>query len=99
MAQFREDRSELLHFDDPEFPVQYRKNFIPKDAVLDGMIFHWHEEVEFIYVLKGSVDYQLNKKHVHMEEHKQESKFLSSNFYSLFEDNQLVMLVLLYNME
>ena len=67
MAQFREDRSELLHFDDPEFPVQYRKNFIPKDAVLDGMIFHWHEEVEFIYVLKGSVDYQLNKKHVHME--------------------------------
>ena len=68
MADIREDGSELVHFDDPEFQVQFRKNDIPEWYTFDELTIHWHDEVEFIYVIKGSVKYQLNGKMVLMRE-------------------------------
>lgn len=68
MADIREDGSELVHFDDPEFQVQFRKNDIPEWYTFDELTIHWHDEVEFIYVIKGSVKYQLNGNMVLMRE-------------------------------
>lgn len=60
MADIRDDRSELLHYDNPEFSVFFRKNYIPSDCAFTDMSVHWHDEVEFIYVLSGSIGYLVN---------------------------------------
>ncbi|MCM1499130.1 MAG: AraC family transcriptional regulator [Clostridium sp.] len=66
MADIRNDRSECLHYDNPDFHVQFRKNIINADAILDISI-HWHDEVEFIYVIEGSIRYQLQDKIVQIK--------------------------------
>lgn len=67
MADIRSDNSEVFHYDDPDFRVFIRKNFIPGDFIFDeGMTIHWHDEVEFLYVESGSIRYQLNGRIVRM---------------------------------
>ena len=40
MADIRSDNSEVFHYDDPDFRVFIRKNFIPGDFIFDeGMVF------------------------------------------------------------
>lgn len=60
MADIRNGGWEWLHYDNPDFQVQYRKNHIPAKAVLTDITFHWHDDVEFIYVIKGSAGYYIN---------------------------------------
>ncbi len=60
MADIKDDRSELLHYDNPEFQVMFRKNHIPSCCIFSDMSVHWHDEVEFIYVISGSVGYLVN---------------------------------------
>ncbi len=60
MADIRDDRSELLHYDNPEFQVFFRKNYIPHNCSFSDISVHWHDEVEFIYVVSGSVGYLVN---------------------------------------
>lgn len=67
MADIRDDRSECLHYDNPDFHVQFRKNKIRADDILDDISIHWHDEVEFIYVIKGSIRYQLQDKIVQIK--------------------------------
>ena len=62
MAYIREDRSELLHYDIPDFPVFFRKNHIPANCIFNDTSVHWHDEVEFIYVVSGSIGYLVNGK-------------------------------------
>ncbi|MDE6625801.1 MAG: AraC family transcriptional regulator [Lachnospiraceae bacterium] len=67
MADIRDDRSECLHYDNPDFHVQFRKNKIYADDILDDISIHWHDEVEFIYVTKGSIRYQMQDKIVQIK--------------------------------
>ena len=61
-----EDGSERLHYDDPDFQIFCRRNFIPANCCFPGMTLHWHADIEFIYVVNGRVSYQLNGEKVLM---------------------------------
>lgn len=60
MADIRSDGWEWMHYDNPDFQVQYRKNYIPAHYKLTDVTMHWHDDVEFIYVVQGSTYYDLN---------------------------------------
>lgn len=64
MADIRSNGWEWLHYDNPDFQVQYRKNFIPANIKLTDMTMHWHDDVEFIYVVQGSTYYNLNNEKI-----------------------------------
>ncbi len=64
MSQIKNDKSEILHYDNPDFPVFVRKNYIPKDVDFKDVSIHWHDEVEFIYVLHGDIGYLIDGKRI-----------------------------------
>ena len=67
MADIRSDASEVLHYDIPDHPVFFRKNYILAQCIFDDISIHWHDEVEFVYVCSGSIRYQLNGYMVRMK--------------------------------
>lgn len=64
MADIREDGSEVFHFDNPDFPLSIKRNFIPANCIIDDISIHWHEEIEITYVVSGSIGHLLNGKRV-----------------------------------
>ena len=56
----KNEQSEVLHYDNPDFPVFIRKNFIERPDELEDAFIHWHDEVELIYVLSGDIRYLIN---------------------------------------
>ena len=60
IPDIREDGSENIRYDDPDLPIFCRRNDIPARCILSGMSVHWHSDVEFICIRKGSAFYQLN---------------------------------------
>ncbi len=67
MADIKSDGSEVLHYDNPDFPVFIRKNIIPSNACFDDISLHWHEDLEFIYVLSGDIGYFVDGEHIVMK--------------------------------
>lgn len=69
MADIRENGWEWFHYDNPDFQVQFRHNFIPAGVIIrDIKSIHWHDDVEFIYVLKGTTHYEMADTNVVMRE-------------------------------
>lgn len=68
IPDIKEDGSENIRYDNPDFPLFCRRNFIPGNVILTGMTVHWHSDVEFVYVEKGSVFFQLNDRTFRMKE-------------------------------
>lgn len=68
IPDIKEDGSENIRYDNPDFPIFCRRNFIRGKSVLPGMSIHWHRDVELIYIKKGSAFYQLNGSLVKMNE-------------------------------
>lgn len=68
MADIRGDRSEILHYDKPEFQVYARHNVIKENDVLYDISIHWHDELEITYIVKGRVKHKVNDKMVTIEE-------------------------------
>lgn len=66
IPDIKEDGSENIRYDNPDFPVFCRRNFIPAGVILIGMSVHWHSDIEFVYIKKGSAFYQLNGETVKM---------------------------------
>ncbi|MBQ8246421.1 MAG: AraC family transcriptional regulator [Lachnospiraceae bacterium] len=66
MADIKSDGSEVLHYDQPDFPVFIRKNIIPPNACFSDISLHWHDDLEFIYVLSGDIGYYVDGEHVVM---------------------------------
>ena len=64
MADIKSDGSEVLHYDNPDFPVFIRKNSIPSNACFWDISMHWHDELEFIYVLSGDIGYYVDGEHL-----------------------------------
>lgn len=60
MADIREDGSEILHYDNPEFQIFCRFNYIPANEILLGTTLHWHEDLEFIYIYEGEITQHIN---------------------------------------
>lgn len=67
MADIKSDGSEVLHYDNPEFPVFIRRNVIPQKAHFSDISLHWHEDLEFIYVLSGDIGYWIDGEHIVMK--------------------------------
>lgn len=57
MADIKKDGSEILHYDNPDFQVYIRKNHILYNEKFSDISLHWHDELEFIYVLEGDIGY------------------------------------------
>lgn len=67
MADIKSDGSEVLHYDNPDFPVFIRKNTIPVNCCFSDISLHWHDELEFIYVLSGDIGYWVDGEHIVMK--------------------------------
>lgn len=60
MADIRENGWEWFHYDNPDFQVQFRRNYIPAGIVIrDIKSIHWHDDIELIYVLRGVTHYEM----------------------------------------
>lgn len=67
MADIRENGWEWFHYDNPNFQVQFRRNYIPAGTIIRDMkSIHWHDDLEFIYVLEGATHYELKDRTVKM---------------------------------
>ncbi len=64
----RDDGSELVRYEQPDFPALLRKNNFRTNAALCSAKSHWHDEVEFIYIISGSVRYNVNGEIITMRE-------------------------------
>ena len=67
MFEQKSDMSEVLHYENPDFPVFIRKNYIARPEELDDAFIHWHDEIEFIYVLSGDIRYLINGERITMQ--------------------------------
>ena len=56
----RDDGSEQVSYNQPDFPALLRKNNLRTNASLCSARSHWHDDVEFISVLSGSAKYNVN---------------------------------------
>lgn len=57
------DGSEIIQYDEMGIPIYIREGYL--SAYPDyRALCHWHEDVEFIYVLAGEMDYYINGKSV-----------------------------------
>lgn len=66
IAEINDNRFERLHYADLDFLVFFRKNHIPAGSTLSDCSVHWHDEVEFIYVVSGSIGYFVNGTVLHL---------------------------------
>ncbi len=53
------DRKELTSHGSKEFPIAIYETELKKN-ILGYVPWHWHEELQFCYVLRGSVDFHIN---------------------------------------
>ncbi len=56
----RDDGSEQVSYDHPDFPALLRKNNFRTNIHLNSAKSHWHDDVEFISIISGSVKYNVN---------------------------------------
>ncbi len=62
-----QDASEIVHYDNPAVPLYIRVAIL--SAYPDKKaLCHWHEDVEWIYVIEGEMNYQINGKTVLLKE-------------------------------
>jgi len=63
----REDRSERVRYDSADFPVYMAKALLSSYPDYAAAT-HWHDDVEFIYILSGAMDYNVNGEIISMKE-------------------------------
>lgn len=71
------DQSEILHYDDPSFPLYLRRNTLSLYP-FKRVLCHWHQEFEFFYVEKGNPNYYVNG--VTVKLHEGEIIFINSRY-------------------
>ena len=67
MTVIKEDYSEKVQYNDPDYPVYIRRNFLstyPHYAAPS----HWHEDIELIAVLSGQMKYSVNGEIIDLKE-------------------------------
>ncbi|MBE5882712.1 MAG: helix-turn-helix domain-containing protein [Lachnospiraceae bacterium] len=60
------DNSEIIAYDEPGIPV-YIVNGRLSDSVNYHFLCHWHEDMEFVYVVDGTMDYYVNGKSISLK--------------------------------
>lgn len=59
----KNDRSEKVTYNTPDFPAYVRKGILSTYPNYSA-ISHWHDDIEFIYVLSGQMQYNINGKNI-----------------------------------
>lgn len=54
----REDKSQIFRYNNPEFPAYVNCTEV-RENVNFAVTDHWHDEIEFIYVIEGSMKYAI----------------------------------------
>jgi len=87
-SDVREDGSEVVHYDDLEFPVFCRYNHIPAGFPLAKYTpHHWHDEVELIFIEKGMIHHTVNGDYLTLNQG--QGLFINSRqFHELITDPQ-----------
>lgn len=57
--QLKDDQSEIVHYDFEDYPIYIKKSLLSSYHHFKAPI-HWHNDIEFIAVLKGRMDYYIN---------------------------------------
>ncbi len=63
----KENGAEIVNYNNPEVPIYIRHGIL---SLYDGYhaVSHWHEDIEFIYIQKGSMNYHINETIVILKE-------------------------------
>lgn len=57
--ELKNDRSEKIHYDFPEYPIYIRHAFLSECPNYSAPS-HWHDDIEFISILSGEMSYNVN---------------------------------------
>ena len=60
------DSSEIVHYDEPEIPLYIRHGILSEYPDYRANC-HWHEELEWIHVLEGTMDYSIEGERITLE--------------------------------
>ena len=58
-VDIKDDRSEIVHYDFEDYPIYIRKALLSSYNNFEATP-HWHDDIEFIAVLKGEMSYDIN---------------------------------------
>lgn len=62
-VKVKEDGSEIISYDEEGIPIYIREGYL--SAYPDyRALCHWHEDIELIYILDGSMNYYINGKNI-----------------------------------
>lgn len=62
------DASEIIHYNNPNIPLYIQSSRIANYTNMAALC-HWHEDIEYIKLEKGHMDYYINGKRVEIREH------------------------------
>nr|MBQ8252446.1 AraC family transcriptional regulator [Lachnospiraceae bacterium] len=60
------DNSEIIAYNEPGIPVYIQEGHL-SDSVNFHFLCHWHEDMEFIYIADGTMDYFVNGKSISLK--------------------------------
>ncbi len=60
------DNSEIIAYNEPGIPI-YIVNGHLSDSVTYRFLSHWHDDLEFVYVVDGTMDYHVNGKTISLQ--------------------------------
>ena len=66
MNKINNDNSEIISYDEAGIPIYIREGYLSMYPNYRALC-HWHEDIEFIYVLEGCMEYYINGKNVLLE--------------------------------
>ena len=58
-VDMKDDRSEIVHYDFEEYPIYIRKALLSSYENFEAPL-HWHDDIEFILILEGEMNYNIN---------------------------------------
>ncbi len=65
--ELKDDRSETVRYNSPNYPIYVKEGLLSTYPNYSAAI-HWHDDVEFIAVLSGEMDYNINGEIVTMKQ-------------------------------
>lgn len=66
-VKINRDSSEIISYDEDGVPIYIREGYLSVYPNYRALC-HWHEDIEFIYILDGCMDYYINGKSVLLKE-------------------------------
>ena len=58
-VEMKDDRSEIIHYDFEDYPIYIRKALLSSYSNFEAPA-HWHDDIEFIAVQQGEMNYNVN---------------------------------------